>query len=567
MRFLLYTLFSLLTFTTISAQEGFVIDQYEVEMILSESGEIKVIEDIDVTFTERRRGIFRTIPIRYQSESGDKRIRVTDVRVRDWRSKVYQEGNDQMIRIGDANTYVTGPQSYHIEYKVQGAIAQYEEHDEFYWNVIGTDWKVPMEKVSFSMRFPYGWKEKIEEFVTFNGRGGDRYQDIILSKEDNIFAMTEPISLSPGNGITVAFKVPKGLLPADAGQSTMTNTGRTDEMEKYNPGGSNWLTLIPAGIAMWLFSFWRRDGRRQSEPSDVPLRYHPPAGMSPAEVGTFYDYRVNRRDIISLLPYWGEKGYLKVKPISDDDVYFEKIRDIEPDEPAYAQRYFNDLFEKGDNTLLSSLQNKFYQTMGRAASGIMKEVKAQELYDATSLKRFHSGWMIAAFILALGAGIASMIIFLNFFMGIAFIILGVFCLVVHFLQPKLSDRGYEVHNHLRGLYAHLKNPNPEKLNELLSEDPNYLNRLFPYALAFGLDKQWEDFFRDWEMSPPMWYIYDGYGHGHHHHSFGQFTKDFGAHRIEKVFYSAPASSNSSGGGFSGGGSVGGGFGGGGGGSW
>lgn len=208
--------------------------------------------------------------------------------------------------------------------------------------------------------------------------------------------------------------------------------------------------------------------------------------------------------------------------------------------------------------------------MSRASSDIMKDVKDQQLFDMGSMRLFHSGWMIGLFIIFLVLGIVSFVALQSLFIGLGLIILGIFCLVLHFLKPKLSDKGYELHQYLRGFYHHLKNPDPEVLKEKMDKDPDYLHKVFPYALAFGLDKEWEEYFKNWEVPTPYWYMYDPmiYGAGHHV-SYGQFTRDFGAHKIEKVFYSTPPppAGTSTGGGFSGGGSVGGGFGGGGGGSW
>jgi methyl coenzyme M reductase system subunit A2 len=50
------------------------------------------------------------------------------------------------IRIGDANTYVSGNQTYVITYKVENATLFFDNHDELYWNVTGNAWKAPIEE-------------------------------------------------------------------------------------------------------------------------------------------------------------------------------------------------------------------------------------------------------------------------------------------------------------------------------------------------------------------------------------------------------------------------------------
>ena len=43
------------------------------------------------------------------------------------------------------------------------------------------------------------------------------------------------------------------------------------------------------------------------------VHYYPPEGLPPAEAGAFIDDKTDNRDIISLLPYWGGQGYLKIR--------------------------------------------------------------------------------------------------------------------------------------------------------------------------------------------------------------------------------------------------------------
>ena len=564
---LLSLFFFVWTAFSVTAQDGYTIESYHVDIIIQDNGEVKVIEKIDVNFTEKRRGIFRNIPTRYDIQGEIKTIALTDIKVAKWDHKTTKEKDQTVIRIGNPDRYLTGPQSYEISYKVKDVIMPYAEHDEFYWNIIGTEWNAPIAQASFSIRFPYGWKEKIKEFTTFKGQERTNIDHVNLIKEDNLFTSDQGVSLFVGEGITVAFKLPKGLVPM---KSPSKNDNNSDGIMVQDDRSKDWLSLIPAGMAMFLFGQWRKGGKRQEEPAEVPDEYYPPADISPAVVGTFYDYRVNRRDIISLIPYWGVKGFLRIKPIegSEGDMYFEKLQEIPTSEPNYAIKFFNDLFEGSDHTLLSDLREKFYSKMNKASSAIMSEVKDRELYDLPSLKRYHSGWMIAIGVIIMLVGIPLAVIVKSIALSIATFILGTYCIVIHFLKPKLSDTGYDLHQYLRGFYQFLKKPNPEKLNQLITEDSQYLYKVFPYAMAFGLDKEWENFFKDWKVDAPDWYMYSVPMYGHHH-TMGQFTKDFGAHKIEQVFYSAPAPDpSSSGGGFSGGGgSVGGGFGGGGGGSW
>ena len=136
---------------TLLGDDGFIIKSYDVEVLLQEDGVIKVVENIQVDFTERRRGIFRTIPTVYDA-NGDAnyRVDIEDIEVSNWNYKVSNKRREKEIRIGDADRYLSGIQNYRITYRAYGAIARYEDSDEFYWNVIGPEWEVPIESASYS---------------------------------------------------------------------------------------------------------------------------------------------------------------------------------------------------------------------------------------------------------------------------------------------------------------------------------------------------------------------------------------------------------------------------------
>ena len=47
-----------------------------------------------------------------------------------------------------------------IEYSVANGTRFFEDHDEFYWNVTGNDWPVPIEQASATIYFPAGSKRQ-----------------------------------------------------------------------------------------------------------------------------------------------------------------------------------------------------------------------------------------------------------------------------------------------------------------------------------------------------------------------------------------------------------------------
>ncbi len=63
-------------------------------------------------------------------------------------------------------------QQYKIHYKVYNAVNYFAEHSEFYWNVIGTEWEVPIEQSSFRIRMPKTVENPEQSYRIFAGRYG-----------------------------------------------------------------------------------------------------------------------------------------------------------------------------------------------------------------------------------------------------------------------------------------------------------------------------------------------------------------------------------------------------------
>jgi uncharacterized membrane protein len=97
----------------------------------------------------------------------------------------------------------------------------------------------------------------------------------------------------------------------------------------------------------------------------------------------------------------------------------------------------------------------------------------------------------------------------------------------------------------------------------LFEKYNYFNEILPYAIAFGLTKQWAKAVADLDITAPNWYTGSG---SFNPASFGKSMTHFSRTSASTMTAVKSTSASRGSSGFSGG-SSGGGFGGGGGGSW
>jgi hypothetical protein len=151
---------------------------------------------------------------------------------------------------------------------------------------------------------------------------------------------------------------------------------------------------------------------------------------------------------------------------------------------------------------------------------------------------------------------------------------GVVTLLFARFMPARSQKGVEMRDYLLGLREYIKLAEADRLKFLQSpegvkqygkpDDPpariKLFEKLLPYAMLFGLEKDWAKQFEGIYDEPPSWYHGNmaSFSTGYLVGSLGDFSA------ATTTDFAPPASSGSSG--FSGGG-AGGGGGGGGGGGW
>ena len=108
--------------------------------------------------------------------------------------------------------------------------------------------------------------------------------------------------------------------------------------------------------------------------------------MDSAGVGYVIDGSVDDKDVISLILYWADKGYLKMKEKGKEDMEFIKLKDIPESEPRYQQTMFKELFKKKDQVNASSLQYKFADTVAI----VKDDIKYDDVQSRWNLKSYPS---------------------------------------------------------------------------------------------------------------------------------------------------------------------------------
>ena len=122
-------------------------------------GSATVRERLTLVFIGEWHGIHRFIPVEYPGPSGTNYTLLIDVvGVTDaagqklkYESHITHGLRDLKILIPDG---VDTTRTVEIAYNVRNGIRYFEDHDEFYWNVTGNDWPVPIDHASALVSLP-----------------------------------------------------------------------------------------------------------------------------------------------------------------------------------------------------------------------------------------------------------------------------------------------------------------------------------------------------------------------------------------------------------------------------
>lgn len=553
--------------------EYFHIKNYDVNIHVDEDSVLNVTEVITVEFTSPRHGIYRTIPYRYekrkvegeQAERFDTlnnyySVSIYDIKTPGENSKITKEGDNIKIRIGDADQYVNGEKTYTVSYRVYGAVNNFSDHAEIYWNVIGNGWDVRIDKSSFRLLLPKEHPLAPNDVAFFTGYFGERGGDASLSYTKRLLTGETKRFLHPGEGFTIVVRLPKDYL----------NSGGLGL--KLRLLFANFKAFFIAGfiiILIWLT--WFLVGR--DEEFVEMVHFHPPKGVTPAEAGVLINDSTDAKDLVTMIFYWGSEGIITIEETEDKGLIFKskdyiisKTGELPSDAKIYEKTMFSGLFPgTTKNRRISELKQSYYTTMNAAKSELDVEVSFKDYYEP-----YTRGFQKLFYVLAAFTGVGSIPLSIstdNYQLLVSGMITAAAFAVFGRYMPKKSIEGMHDYRALVGFKEFIKKAEKDKLKMLIAEDPMYFDKTLPFAMALGELKHWGEKFEGLMDEPPRWYA----GSHYHHNMFrtsvfaNQMADAMGS--MATTMTSTPPSSGGSGGsGFSGGGG-GGGFGGGGGGSW
>lgn len=592
---------------------NFNIQSYHVDMKVTKQNTYRITETIKVRFLAYSHGIYRDIPLVNTVERTDgskDRIvaKVKNISCGGEKYEVSREGSECRLKLGDEDKTYIGEREYRITYDYVMGNDVREGEDELYYNIIGQNWETLIRNVSFTIEMPDSFDEKKLGMV-YGSYGSGRYEGLSYRIEGNTIhgKLDESIYLSYHEGVTVRLSLPEGYF------ESADETPWTAYMALV-------LGVISMGVAFlfwWLYGrddpvvetveFYPPGGLNSVETAFV---YKGSVDSKDAVSLIVYLAQRGYIEIREGTKKKAGKGFTLVRRKMYDGVN------------AAERIFMDGLFAKGSEVTKSDLENSFYKTINKITSLVGHRKNKEKIFYANSINKGWILWLLAiatcvlagfvpvndyqysvllglgypfavglavmvssaglfsqgqqgnligrigfAVILLIGGGVAYVFLLrdsftcANVWYSVAYIFSLVAAYVIMFFNGYMSKRtpyGTEMLGRIRGFRNFLETAEKDRLEALVTENPQYFYEILPYTYVLGVSDKWMKKFESITVEPPAWYT------GYHYSTFDYMM----FHRFMSSTMSSATSSMTStpssggGGGFSGGGS-----GGGGGGSW
>lgn len=556
--------------------QDFKVSSFEADYFLNRDHDgvstLRVEEEITAVFPEfdQNHGLLRAIPKTYDGHSLElNTTAVTDAAGAKLNYEEYTENDNLVLKIGDADIFVHGEQTYKIAYEMRGVALNFTDHDEFYWDVNGDQWRQPIDKVVATVHLsPEIANNLLDQKLCFAGSFGQTNQFCDIQTQ------------AGGEGLALTISNNQQSTPIEPGQTlTFVLSFDGEAFAPYAPSSklvSEWIltgiaiAVPPLLATIFMFYKWNKSGRDPKGRGTIIAEYLPPKNVSVMEAGTVlkegFEAKFVSAQIISLAVNHVIKIYEIQGKKNDFELEFVRSKSLNHDEATVVKIFFKTTNPAvGSKVTLSSLNQKLSNQVASLGREVADELVKKGMFKITP-HRAQMPFIIGG--IALGV---LGFVFVPYTVGL--LIAGTILFVASWIMPARTAKGVELREYLLGLKLYmqlaeaerlkvLQSPHGELVTKIDTGDKKRLIKLYeqllPYAVLFGIEKEWAAQFAELYKEQPDWYT------GSSTFNSAVFATSMASFSSSaQSTFAAPSSSGSG----SSGGSSGGGGGGGGGGGW
>lgn len=281
------------------------------------------------------------------------------------------------------------------------------------------------------------------------------------------------------------------------------------------------LVALTSGVVMYeLYSYMMMHKTK----SAVIPQYEPYPGIKPMYAGYLINKKLDPRDITAGIVYLAEQGFIKIRKTEQKVLFVFEVDDYEitllqemgeitdPSEKKIAQLLFFGKTPVGTKTSLLELQN---------IQSKSKEGNTSLILDLTwrmQRELVREGYLFGfdlstAFFRNILFGIGILVLFFVFYPSLNLFIVSVVLIVLLcetlliLFSGRRTEKGYQARDHLLGFKEYLSVAETERFTFHNAPEKNaeQFMKYLPYAIAFGVEKEWAKTFEGITGFIPDWY--------------------------------------------------------------
>ncbi|MEG0022480.1 MAG: DUF2207 domain-containing protein [Bacilli bacterium] len=586
--------------TNLIGNGEYAITNYNIDIKVNMNNSFSITENISTHFSIEKHGIIRTIPLinnvtRLDGSKYTNFAKITNIKVNEQFTSS-KSSKKLKLKIGDPNQFITEDKTYNISYLYSLGQDKTKDFDELYFNIIGTEWDTTISNVNFTITMPKDFDESKIGFSSGEFGSIDKSK-VFYTVQDNTIKGEYRGVVNPKEAVTIRLQLEEGY---------------------FNKPGFNYsiilIFLIPfigLFIAIILYLLHGIDKKVIET-----VEFYPPEGHNSLDLAFLYKGYVENKDIISLLIYLANKGYLTIEEtIPKDNFLFTKLKDYDGNNEE-EKIFFDGLFDfyKRKEVTLLDLKNEFYKSLIKIKNVTESKENKNKIYEKKSIFLY----IIPTILLIISVltlmtvptleyagigGLVEILVMNSFILGFFFSfilftkqtsflfleilimtpflfsiysesyipiaiaenpvyligeIFGLVCIVGMIIcirhLSKRNEYGSAILGKIKGFKNFLETAEKPKLETLVASNPTYFYDILPFTYILGVSNKWISKFESISMSEPNWY------HGNGSFNIVVFGNMMDRTMSNSTSYmsSNPNSSSSTGGGSSGGGSGGGG---------
>ena len=492
----------------------------------------EVTEELHAEFPEfdQNRGIIRSLPLRYQSApAAPENISVTDGTGQAVPFEVDNEDGFRSILVGD-DDFVHGSQTYVISYTLDDVMHATDTADEFYWDIIPSDRPQRIDEVSAQIQLEAELTSALTGSAACYVGTPEQSQACDMQRSegpdgDEAVFSVEETSLPGGHGVTVAIGVESGTVvqPPERHENFLLDVVPLLFVIAA--------TLLAAGGAL---AVWAMVRRHRNDNGQASIEYGIPRQVNPLLAGQLMGK--SHDPIVATILDLAVRGVVRIEETQETSRWLKHtetkpvLRLIDPeqaDDPQ-EQLLLRGMFpslQPGETFEFPKDSKPFMQ----ATESAIKDSAKATLERGYHEKQRHLGAAVAGWtamvllipavvLLILGASRDNMpMTATSIILGMVCLILSLVCVTKH---RVLTPRGAALRQQLERMEQVMRAGDAQRLGMLQSfaeaprrdDDGSYVHiydRLLPYAVQFGLQKEWTkamaDTYTHHHWPAPLWY--------------------------------------------------------------